>query len=444
MAKSKPCTRVWVPPESYVPLPVHTRLQHLPLDKLPWDIFQRLCARLAQRSGNVEHSQEYGLPGQNQEGIDIYVRRRESSSYSVWQCKRYQKFHHSLVEETVSDFLKGSWASKTDEFVLAASVKTEEANLAEAIETQAARLRERNIQFLPLGITQISERLNDHPDLVDDFFGREWMCRFCGAEAADKLSHRHLQPDQIIRLRQLLRRCYMEHFEITDPGLPSLTGSINPDLEPLHLVDRFVPPEILEEQQVSHTEILNHSSGDPDKQPRSDVTKNLSPPIRTRVIARTSVVRHSAIDWLSDSERSVILGDPGIGKSTLLRCVLLDLLSTDPRYEKCTLRWGQFLPVWVPFAMWTRLVNESETECSLSDVLTAWFRKVSADEELITLVMQALKDSRLLLFVDGLDEWSDETAARTTLTLLEQFVGVRNVPAIASSRPLGCTHRWTK
>ena len=438
MTKSRQYTRVWVPPETHVALPFQPRIQILPLNELPWDSFQRLCARLAQRCGNVERSQEYGLPGQNQEGIDIYVRRRESSRYSVWQCKRYQKFHHSLVEETVSDFLNGSWASKTDEFVLAASVKTEEANLAEAIETQANRLRERNIQFLLLGITQISERLKDHPDLVDDFFGREWVQVFCGREAADNLSQRYLQPDQIIRLRQLLRRCYMEHFEITDPGLPSLTGSINLDLEPLHLIDRFVPPEILEEQHVSHTEILNYPSGDQDKQPHGDGTKDLSPPpSRSRVIARTSVVRHSAVGWLSDSERSVILGDPGIGKSTLLRCVLLDLLSTEPRYETCALRWGQFLPVWVPFAMWTRLVSESETKCSISDVLTAWFRKVSAEEELITLVKQALKDSRLMLFVDGLDEWSDETAARTTLTLLEQFVGVRNVPAIASSRPLG-------
>ena len=87
--------------------------------------------------------------------------------------------------------------------------------------------------------------------------------------------------------------------------------------------------------------------------------------------------------------------------------------------------------------MWTRLVSESETNCSLSNVLTTWLRKVSAEEDLITLVQRSLDDSRLLIFVDGLDEWNDETAARTAITLLEQFVGERNVPAIASSRPLG-------
>ena len=133
----------------------------------------------------------------------------------------------------------------------------------------------------------------------------------------------------------------------------------------------------------------------------------------------------------------MILGEPGIGKSTLLRCLLLDLLSPKPRFETCSFRWGQYLPIWVPFAMWTRLVSDSEIECSLPDVLTGWLRKVSAGEALINLVQQALNDSRLLLFVDGLDEWNDEKAAQTALTLLQQFVGARNVPAIVSSRPLG-------
>lgn len=437
MVESKSVTKVWIPPESHVPFPVHTRLQTLPLNELPWDSFQKLCARLAQRFDNEAFCQEYGLPGQDQEGIDIYVRRPESSKYSIWQCKRRQTFGPSLIAKAVSDFLNGAWASKTDEFVLAVSVDTEETNLAEAIETQAERLRERNIQFLPLGVTQISERLKDYPDLVDDFFGREWTRTFCGEEAAAKLSSRRLQPAEVIRLRQLLRNCYTQHFEITDPGLPSLTGSINPDQQPLPLVDRFVPPEILEEQQVSHTEMLNDSSGDQDnRRLRADGTEDSSSSRRPRVTTRTLEVRRPAIDWLSDSDLSVVLGDPGIGKSTLLRCVLLDLLSTEPRYETCARRWGQYLPVWVPFAMWTRLVRESE-KCSLSDVLKTWLYKVSAEEDLITLVQKALEDSRLLLFVDGLDEWSDETAARTALTLLEQFVGEREVPAIASSRPLG-------
>lgn len=83
------------------------------------------------------------------------------------------------------------------------------------------------------------------------------------------------------------------------------------------------------------------------------------------------------------------------------------------------------------------MVVENEAGCSLADVLKTWLRKVCAPEDLAALAQQALEDSRLLLVVDGLDEWSDETAARSAVSLLEQFVGEREVPAIASSRPLG-------
>ena len=455
MAESKKYTKGWVPPESFIPLPVRTRAQILPLDELPWDLFQKLCTRLAGRGDNVEDCQEYGTPGQNQGGIDIYIRRPGASKYAVWQCKRYQTqtYRPSHIENAVSEFLNGPWVSKTDEFILALAVKIERTSLAEAIEAQASRLSDRNIRFLALGITQISELLKAHPDLVDDFFGREWVQVFCGSEAVAKLVGRRLQSEEVIRLRQLLRRCYTQHFEITDPGLPSLTGSMNPDVQPLRLADRFVPPDVLEEQLIPRTEMIADASRDQSRQRSSgegSENQNPSAPRTGRGVARTTMVRHSAVDWLANSNLSVVLGDPGIGKSTLLRCLLLDLLSAEPRYESCARRWGQYLPVWVPFAMWTRLVGESETECSLPDVLTAWLRKVSAEEDLITLVQHALEDSRLLLFVDGLDEWSDETTARTTLTLLEQFVGERDIPAIASSRPLGyariggLSSRWRK
>ncbi len=406
-----------------------------------------MCCRLAQCSGDVERCREFGIKGQRQEGIDIYVRKLGSSKYSVWQCKQRQSFNANSIEAAVNAFLNGSWAPKTDEFVLAVTINTEDAKLASIIETQSDRLREHEIRFLPLGITQISNQLKDHPNLVDDFFGREWVRAFCGEEALNKLSGHHLRPEQVIRLRQLLRDCYTHHFEITDPGLPSFAVSPNSNLEPISLIQRFVPPDILEEQLVHQSQQTldgpqisrsgnNQFDALENTRARSQTsTDDFSSSRRTHDVIRQ--VRRSAIEWLSDSNQSVLVGDPGMGKSTLLRCLLLDLLSVEPRYESFARRWGQFLPVWVPFAMWTRMVCESETKCSLLDVLKAWFAKLGVREELIHLVEQAIQDSRLLLFVDGLDEWSDETAARTALSLLENFVRMRNVPAVATSRPLG-------
>jgi predicted NACHT family NTPase len=57
--------------------------------------------------------------------------------------------------------------------------------------------------------------------------------------------------------------------------------------------------------------------------------------------------------------------------------------------------------------------------------------------EILPLVQAAIEDERLLLLVDGLDEWTDETAARTTSTLLQTFIQLRNLPAVLVSRPHG-------
>ena len=79
------------------------------------------------------------------------------------------------------------------------------------------------------------------------------------------------------------------------------------------------------------------------------------------MVTFTTDVRRPALDWLVEGELSVVIGDPGIGKSSLLRYLLLDLLSLEPRHEVLAIKWGTRLPVWVPFPMWTRMVAESES-----------------------------------------------------------------------------------
>jgi hypothetical protein len=435
--------KFWVPGEHGIHLPVVTRPQTLPLHELPWGIFQRLCARLAQRSGEVEFAQEYGLPGQDQEGIDIYVRLRSSGRYSVWQCKRHRELKKTTISSTVGDFIAGEWLAKSDEFVPCFSVATEERGLADEIEAQKERLRSHNVALLPKGISQLSELLKGHSDLVDDFFGREWVREFCGEEAAQRLSHRILNREEVVRLRALLRRCYSQHFETVDPGLPSLTSAISGGPQPLPLAERFILPDVFEvrelsqtQESVADTQYLPASGSVP---PSEQFPGPLPAPPRlpARVVTVVTEIRRPALEWITEGDLSTVLGDPGIGKSSLLRYLLLDLLSVDPRHESLAVKWGERLPVWVPFPMWTRMVAENESVCSLPDLLKTWLSKVSAPPDLLRLVEHALQDSRLLLLVDGLDEWSNETAARSTVALLEQFVGERNIPAIASSRPLG-------
>ena len=50
---------------------------------------------------------------------------------------------------------------------------------------------------------------------------------------------------------------------------------------------------------------------------------------------------------------------------------------------------------------------------------------------------KALADDRLLLIVDGLDEWTTETAARTAAHLLQVYVQAGDIPVLAAGRPHG-------
>jgi hypothetical protein len=141
-------------------------------------------------------------------------------------------------------------------------------------------------------------------------------------------------------------------------------------------------------------------------------------------------------EWLEAVQRGVILGGPGLGKSAALRFLALDLLSDQPRAEPLARRWGNYLPIFVPFALLTRLVADQEV-VSVVDCLRGWLRKLSAPSQTVALLEKALDDERLLLLVDGLDEWSDSTAASTALVKLLDFTLPRGLPVIASARPPG-------
>lgn len=449
---------LWVAPDPFPHPPISTRIQDLPLNELTWPDFQRLCARLAQEQGDVEFSQEYGLPGQKQEGIDVYIRRHHSAKYVIWQCKRYQDITACVVKNAVDTFLAGDWVSRSDEFALCATCAIEDTKLADEIERQSERLKTYGITFTPFGTTQLSGLLKRHVELIDDFFGREWVRSFCGEEAADGLGlqKRKLRPSQIADYRRLLRQCYLQHFESVDPGLPSLTNPMARGPAPFPLVDRYVLPDVLvtRERTEESDNRPGPDMGRPTDTPIPAGTSSDSPALSAnrsrRVATVTDDVRRPAIAWIAEEDCSIILGDPGMGKSALLRYMVLDLLSPMPRHEDVALKWGHRLPVWIPFAMWVRLVAENEIDCSLSDLLRGWLRKVSAPSQLESLVQEAIEDSRLLLFVDGLDEWNNETAARTTVALLEQFVAERSIPALAVCRPLGfqrlggLTSKWRR
>ena len=421
--------------------PVETRYQELPFHKLSWEDFERLCFRMAGKNTRAEYWQRYGRQGQAQGGIDIFV-RLTCGKYETWQCKRYKKFDAAKIKDAVDIFLAGDWKDRTASLFLCVTASLDDTAIQNAVETQAKRLKKEGIIFHVDGVERLSEKLKAHPDLVDDFFGRVWLKVFCGGSTVNMLSKsgHHLDGVDISRLRYELFNFYNEYFQTVDRGL---IGSTNQSIDipsPPSLLDRFIVPDVMIREATSRVDFS--SQPEPKKPEPNEAGEHKYPGGRDEGNGRIEVTteqyfRRPMGDWIAERTQVAVLGDAGSGKSTLLRCMTLDLLSGQSVFPKLAQTWGQHIPILIPFARWTQMVASQANGVPIEDMLSTWLRQFSMSTEVLELVCKALKDKRLLLLVDGLDEWANETAAHSVLAQIETVVRTQSIPAVLCGRPLG-------
>ncbi len=472
----------WYPPPSWlrvpptvcgVPPPVQTRHQVLPVDRLTWEDFERLCLRLLELEAEPVHVSapvvtaemttpfvaRYGLRGQAQYGIDVYARDRlvlgESPPrrrYVSLQARRTKVVTKTGLVSSVDDFLEGRWAHASRKFVFATSTSTVSTDLADEIEGLASRLAQESIDFVVWDQEAISMQLKNHPEIIDDFFGRHWVVEFCGVSAAGTLGAR-LDALKVADLRRELARIYAASFGVADSGLIAFRFS---ETRPVGLLDRFVTPDLV--STTPQTVALQQPADDLDDPgvgldlqaiaeeaaawnvPRSEEDPSLlrgSARKLLRVENPQVMERRSADQWIGTEAMQVIVGDPGSGKSTLLRYLVLDLLSEEPRWRTVAERWGRRLPVWMPFHFFTQRVSgQTGAPASVGETIKAWLDQHDASH-VWPLVQLALNDQRLLLVVDGLDEWVSDEAGRYAVAALETFSTSRSTPLVVSARPYG-------
>ncbi|RCS46488.1 NACHT domain-containing protein [Bremerella cremea] len=421
--------------------PVDSLKQSLPFGELSWDNFERLCLRLARREADVESCQLYGVRGDKQEGIDIFARTGTSVKYRVYQCKREEKFGAAKIKKAVAKFSEGTWKDKSDTFVLCTKESLQSQQRCDAFEEQVEVLKRDGITLVSWDSNQLSMELKKpcNHDLVDEFFGREWVRLFCGKDFVEHLTRR-LTTQQVATFRSRLGEFYRRVFNTHDPGLPKSELSARAVLA---IEQRFVFPDVIDRRSVVANAMDTSPGSDQLLQTDAvsthyfDNLRDQSRPMRKESSVIRTVAERTAIDrWLATGEKALLLGVPGSGKSTLLRFLTMDLLDSTPRMQHTCRHWGRHLPVWLPFALWTKTIANRPNESSLSDVLRLWLSSFDEDR-LWPIVEAAINDDRLLLIVDGLDEWESEETAGIALNKLQVFVEQRNIPVVASSRPGG-------
>lgn len=486
---------LWAPPDQQPSIapPVTTKPDRLPIHELSWQNAERLFLRLLEKQGQVQWAKLYGTAGQDQDGIDAYARLSDPAEgaaaglqkslrarpYAVLQSRRIETLYPSGITGAVSEFLAGDWPDDAGTFYYATSADLTDTRLDAALRESANRLDELGIQFVPWGVVEVSELLRPIPRIVDDFFGRAWVEHFCGSAALDTLAPR-LTFEEAQTLRGRLFDLYSAVFD-SQAAIRKPANSFNRHKVARPADDQFTmldvlpqPPTAMGSSSFSDGRLTELSPGQSTRrgeflgkhtvsQDVTDATISESSSISTggddRVVnssrlgrerrcfrsvrdllANTQTTPHTddafrqpADAWLSQGDRYLLVGDPGSGKSSLLRFVALDLLADAPQSVLLQQKHGGRLPVWLPFGFLCRHLDEAQGNSLVSAICT-WFRSRSADD-LVPLAERALEDDRLLLLIDGLDEWTSRDAANVALDAVETFLGRTEAAALLSSRP---------
>lgn len=462
--------------------PVQTRITELPVGELEWENVERLFMRMLASVGEVQWAKLYGTRGQDQEGIDAYARMRATGSsaptsrpYVVLQSRRVKQLGAADIDAAIADFLDGNWPAETSRYILATSYDLTDTRLDAALRRAAKMLAERKIEFEPWGAVEVSNMLKTLPELVDDFFGRAWVEPFCGPEGLERV-RRRLEWIDAQSLREKLSAHYLAIFSAQNAvprPTPHTTGTLGGDTRRpappgndfivVDVTPRVVTLSPRDEATMSGTgdradanvptaETPETSGPEPagiaatgKGEGRSQT--GLGPPRRSfraveallgenRTSSGDSSFRQAADEWLTSSRRTLFVGAPGSGKSSLLRFVAVDLLSPAPQSSALQKTYGGRLPVWLPFGFLTRHLADDDGN-SLVSAAQAWMQ-ARGMAETWPLVERALSDDRLLLLVDGIDEWKSPSAANDALGALESFLGQRpEAAAVLSSRPYG-------
>jgi hypothetical protein len=405
-------------------LPVNSRQQALPFNSLTWHNFERLAIRLIRREAQVLECTMYGTAGQEQAGIDVLAIGTDGT-HTCYQCKRVMSFGPADIRQAVAKFRTGRFFLLAKRFVLFVSMPLERTEQVDEFEEQRILLQQDGIELQKWDGSDagvLAEKLKPLPHVVDDFFGRWWVDQFNGPDAAVQLGERLDGADRKELLARLLR-LYTALFNQHDPG-PTTSDGVFAEYR-----YRYVHPDVIETIQArSQSELARNDDAEREG---------------AQVIASSGVAgnfdyeaRRPLLDWFRGRRFGTVLGEPGFGKSALLRYLALAIIRQDDTLagwlEPLQLR---LLPVWLSFPAFAAAI-EKKPSTNLQDYFDEWLHRYGY-HEVQGLLRKAIKSEEVLFLIDGLDEVHAPEKARLALDRIVLFVESTGGQVLCTSRPRG-------
>jgi hypothetical protein len=167
---------------NWQPFVFDPQIESLPVERLRWDNFERLCAKLLMRreKGRLLQAFRYGRSGQSQFGIDILALKPGSKKQLLMQCKHVQQVKKGQLSTWIKKFLNEAKCKDADEFILCiASDIEQDRNLVEEWASLGQQLLEQGIAPSIWSLPQIIDYLRQEPEIVEEFFGKQFVPDFC-------------------------------------------------------------------------------------------------------------------------------------------------------------------------------------------------------------------------------------------------------------------------
>lgn len=156
----------------------------IPFRAMNGEVFEEMCSSLLATEPGIRQADLYGRPRELQFGIDIIGEHDEGNAIDVISCKCRGRISRGELARWSDDFLN-HWAShwhsqNVRRFVLAVAADIKSSARRIEIEVETSRFSALGLNYEIWSPRTLQEKIRQHPGIVAQYLGREWVQRVCG------------------------------------------------------------------------------------------------------------------------------------------------------------------------------------------------------------------------------------------------------------------------